>query len=60
MLFHNNIAITCKVCLVTVKKHAVFCEACALICHEKCRQNAVSCRPIFPSTNPKVKEIILF
>ncbi|KAI9494322.1 hypothetical protein BDB00DRAFT_311157 [Zychaea mexicana] len=46
-------AITCKVCLVTVKKHAVFCEACALICHEKCRQNAASCRPIFPSTNPK-------
>ncbi|KAG2221591.1 hypothetical protein INT45_005165, partial [Circinella minor] len=46
-------AIECKVCLVTVKKHAVFCEACALICHEKCRQNAVSCRPIFPSSNPK-------
>ncbi|KAI8139428.1 kinase-like domain-containing protein [Fennellomyces sp. T-0311] len=46
-------AITCKVCLVTVKRHAAFCEACALICHEKCRQNAASCRPIFPSTNPK-------
>ncbi|KAI9319313.1 kinase-like domain-containing protein [Dichotomocladium elegans] len=46
-------AVTCKVCLVTVKRHAVYCEACALICHEKCRHNAASCRPIYPNVLPK-------
>ncbi|CDH52536.1 pkinase-domain-containing protein [Lichtheimia corymbifera JMRC:FSU:9682] len=42
-------AVTCKVCMVTVKRHAYFCEACALICHDKCRHKAASCRPIYPT-----------
>ncbi|ORZ02994.1 kinase-like domain-containing protein [Syncephalastrum racemosum] len=45
-------AVSCKVCMITVKKHAVYCEACALICHDKCRGQAASCRPIYPTVKP--------
>lgn len=65
--WHAMIAVTCKVCLDHVKRHAIYCEgkllytsdkyemlmfehhtcivACALICHDKCRQSASRCIP---------------
>lgn len=47
-------AVTCKVCLDHVKRHAIYCEACALICHDKCRQSASRCIPTHcPIAKPK-------
>lgn len=31
---------TCRVCLLSVKKSAVICQSCNLICHSKCAENA--------------------
>ncbi|KAI7867648.1 kinase-like domain-containing protein [Spinellus fusiger] len=36
-------AIICKICLIPVKKNAVCCIACAMICHAKCRMNIAWC-----------------
>ncbi|KAI9278141.1 kinase-like domain-containing protein [Umbelopsis sp. AD052] len=35
--------ITCKVCEENIKKHGMFCEACAIVCHDKCRSLAPHC-----------------
>ncbi|CAB4430298.1 unnamed protein product [Rhizophagus irregularis] len=32
--------VTCKICQSTVKKHAVMCEECNMVCHTKCSPNA--------------------
>lgn len=31
---------TCRTCLLTVKRGAVICQSCNLICHSKCAENA--------------------
>ncbi|PWN20915.1 hypothetical protein BCV69DRAFT_178505 [Microstroma glucosiphilum] len=34
--------IRCKLCLQSVRKHAVFCEDCGLMCHARCAREIVS------------------
>ncbi|KAF7725761.1 hypothetical protein EC973_009378 [Apophysomyces ossiformis] len=38
-------AVECKVCGELMVEEAIFCEACALICHEGCKKDAFSCPP---------------
>ncbi|ORY99992.1 kinase-like domain-containing protein [Syncephalastrum racemosum] len=38
-------AVECKVCGDLIKSQTIFCEACALICHEECKKLAFSCPP---------------
>ncbi|KAG0187682.1 hypothetical protein DFQ28_005975 [Apophysomyces sp. BC1034] len=38
-------AVECKVCGELMEGEAIFCEACALICHEECKKTAFSCPP---------------
>ncbi|KAI7870160.1 kinase-like domain-containing protein [Spinellus fusiger] len=35
--------VECKVCSETMLERAIFCEVCALICHEECKHLAHSC-----------------
>ncbi|GAC72363.1 MEKK and related serine/threonine protein kinases [Moesziomyces antarcticus T-34] len=35
-------AVVCKICREPVKKHAVLCEECGLVCHARCAGNAPS------------------
>lgn len=35
-------AVSCKICRDAVKKHAVLCEECGLICHAGCAKRAIS------------------
>ncbi|UZJ56979.1 hypothetical protein CBS101457_006299 [Exobasidium rhododendri] len=35
-------AVVCKICRDAVKKHAVLCEECGLICHANCSKKAMS------------------
>ncbi|KAE8250918.1 hypothetical protein A4X13_0g4252 [Tilletia indica] len=45
-------AVTCKMCATQVKKHAVYCEGCGLVCHPSCASaSEMSCTaraPIVP------------
>ena len=36
----SGLAVICRVCLQNVKKSAVLCEQCSLICHQRCSPNA--------------------
>ncbi|KAJ2962349.1 hypothetical protein NQZ79_g2483 [Umbelopsis isabellina] len=36
-------AIVCKVCEYDIRRHGMFCEACAIVCHDKCRSLAPHC-----------------
>ncbi|KAI9310716.1 kinase-like domain-containing protein [Dichotomocladium elegans] len=49
-------AVTCKVCGVSVRRHAYFCEACAMICHDKCRFSARSCERPTVSCHQRPRE----
>ncbi len=40
MLIDFFAAVLCRVCMESVKKHAVVCEECSLIAHSKCKGNA--------------------
>ncbi|RCH97480.1 hypothetical protein CU098_005443 [Rhizopus stolonifer] len=37
--------VECKVCGHTMTTRSIFCEVCALICHEECKKSAFSCPP---------------
>ncbi|KAG0186626.1 hypothetical protein DFQ28_007527 [Apophysomyces sp. BC1034] len=37
--------VECKVCGELVKSQTIFCEVCALICHQECKRMAFSCPP---------------
>ncbi|KAI7881045.1 kinase-like protein, partial [Lichtheimia hyalospora FSU 10163] len=37
--------VECKVCGDLMKSQAIFCEVCALICHDNCKKLAFSCPP---------------
>jgi hypothetical protein len=39
-LFISYPAVTCRVCLLAVKKNAVICKECSLLAHSKCAQHA--------------------
>ncbi|RUP47098.1 hypothetical protein BC936DRAFT_146134 [Jimgerdemannia flammicorona] len=36
-------AMECKLCSQPIKKNALFCEGCHLICHDRCKHNTRSC-----------------
>ncbi|KAH8556033.1 kinase-like domain-containing protein [Umbelopsis sp. PMI_123] len=42
----------CKVCGEAMNRHVLFCEVCALICHQHCRPNALSCPPKINKQQP--------
>lgn len=37
--------VECKVCGDVMSTQSIFCEVCALICHEECKKSAFSCPP---------------
>lgn len=37
--------VECKVCGDLMNTQSIFCEVCALICHEECKKSAFSCPP---------------
>ncbi|KAI8891122.1 Pkinase-domain-containing protein [Backusella circina FSU 941] len=37
--------VECKVCGDLMTSQSIFCEVCALICHEECKKSAFSCPP---------------
>ncbi|KAI7883235.1 Pkinase-domain-containing protein, partial [Lichtheimia hyalospora FSU 10163] len=44
--------VECKVCGELMKSRAIFCEVCALICHEECKKLAFSCPPKVKDQQP--------
>ncbi|KAI9484660.1 kinase-like domain-containing protein [Zychaea mexicana] len=44
--------VECKVCGDLTKSQAIFCEVCALICHEDCKKQAFSCPPKVKDQQP--------
>lgn len=46
------IVVECKVCGDLMKSRAIFCEVCALICHEECKKLAFSCPPKVKDQQP--------
>ncbi|CDS13964.1 hypothetical protein LRAMOSA06137 [Lichtheimia ramosa] len=44
--------VECKVCGDLMKSRAIFCEVCALICHEECKKLAFSCPPKVKDQQP--------
>ncbi|KAI8138852.1 kinase-like domain-containing protein [Fennellomyces sp. T-0311] len=44
--------VECKVCGDLTKSQAIFCEVCALICHEDCKKLAFSCPPKVKDQQP--------
>ncbi|KAI8580434.1 hypothetical protein K450DRAFT_237000 [Umbelopsis ramanniana AG] len=49
-------SVVCKACLQLIKKHALFCEDCSLICHEKCKQDTSLCS-IYVVGRPSLDEV---
>ncbi|KAI9312374.1 kinase-like domain-containing protein [Dichotomocladium elegans] len=45
-------AVECKVCGELIKSQTIFCEVCALICHEGCKKLAFSCPPKVKDQQP--------
>ena len=39
------IVVECKVCGDLMNDKSIFCQVCALICHEECKKSAFSCPP---------------
>ncbi|KAI9019243.1 kinase-like domain-containing protein [Phycomyces nitens] len=44
--------VECKVCKDLMTERAIFCEVCALICHEDCKRLAFSCPPAVNDHQP--------
>ncbi|KAL0080936.1 kinase-like domain-containing protein [Phycomyces blakesleeanus] len=44
--------VECKVCKDLMTERAIFCEVCALICHEDCKRLAFSCPPTVNDHQP--------
>ncbi|KAM3586653.1 Protein kinase of the Mitotic Exit Network [Umbelopsis sp. WA50703] len=48
-------SVVCKACLQMIKKHALFCQDCSLVCHERCKQDVPPCS-IYVVTRPSLDE----
>ncbi|KAI9253367.1 kinase-like domain-containing protein [Phascolomyces articulosus] len=48
----TSFVVECKVCGDLTKSQAIFCEVCALICHEDCKKLAFSCPPKVKDQQP--------